>query len=318
MKGEYKYDRLATILEEHELRLAVKYDFVERDGGVLIDGLRLALANASGDSTLLWRVFSLNPALHADKYTVDGRSAAIFVDSHDEANTEMLRYDALCIFGDHIVKAWRGSMSPDDYFPYETPNGPYPSYAHYRAVMVGEQNYTYARDLLYSIGDERLFERLERAARLDAGLLLLSEGEPVETETRAEVVTNFAPSDPEHNIDDALHEANEEVDRVESHGFEGGNLQCPFCRKGYERANLSIYDLRTPGGRLTFLWGCAGCFPNEEPSLTLDRMTSLSQAMRWTEHLLSKRHYQHPKSLKSWLACLRGIFGYEALSVFPL
>jgi hypothetical protein len=70
--------------------------------------------------------------------------------------------------------------------------------------------------------------------------------------------------------------------------------------------------------RWTFVWGCGHCVTNGEYAVSLDRMVSLSEAMRWTDHLLSKPEYKHPKALKSWLGCLQGIFGHRELSIWPL
>jgi hypothetical protein len=51
----------------------------------------------------------------------------------------------------------------------------------------------------------KLFVTIERAARLDAGLLVALDSEPRETETRAVVVRTFFIRDPERDIDAAIH-----------------------------------------------------------------------------------------------------------------
>jgi hypothetical protein len=123
--------------------------------------------------------------------------------------------------------------------------------------MIISDRYYDALDLLYAFGDS-LFETVERASRLDAGLIVPIDRQPNETETRAVVIENFAPSDPENDIDDAIRAwSNEEEERLERHGLSNGKLCCPICAVTRERLELPIYD-SIPGRRLKAQGFCLG------------------------------------------------------------
>lgn len=312
---EPKYNRLSDVLKEHGFRLSVKHDHMPREGGILVDALRIRLTRPGGESEVLWPFHTPEPDRHPEACRVADRPHAIFVRNHDEAVTECDKYDPLQWFGDYVMRGWRASMSPDDYYPLEAPAGPHASYSHYRTAMLDSGEYHQALELLNTFGDD-LFEVIERAARRDAGTLLVLEHEPATTETRAVVVANFAPDDVENNIDDAIRDRpDEEAKRLELHTIVEGKLCCPFCQTPCERCDLGIYPVvGRSSKRRTFAWGCTQCFPKQESEmLSLDRMASLDKALKWTDHMLSKSYYQHPKALKTWLACLHGIFGWEVL-----
>ena len=58
-------------------------------------------------------------------------------------------------------------------------------------------------------------------------------------------------------------------------------------------------------------WGCVDCTGGFAVDITLDRMRTLEDGMRWTMHMLSKDWMQHPIALQGWLASMQGIFGRE-------
>lgn len=305
-----RYERLSAVLSEHGLSLGVKYDYIRRESGLIIDVLRIRVTWPDGRSAVLLPMHFPDPEKHQGGAYIEERMPVIFVGNHDEAAAECAKYEPLQWLGSCFLSAWRRSMSPDDYYPVEGPGGPHLSYSHYRSAMIDSDGYRDALSLLRVFGDD-LFEAFERAARLDAGLLLYLPHGPTETETRAVVVRNFAPHDPENNIDDAIMQSpSEEISRLEKHVEAGDRLCCPFCLKPHERKLLGIYSVRPEDSkRSVFVWGCNNCIREGQPGLTLDRIPSLSVALKWTDHLLSKPYFQHPKALKSWLACLRGIFG---------
>jgi hypothetical protein len=286
-----------------------------RDGGLLVDVLRIRVSWPDGTSKVLLPMHFPVADLHPDTCRVEGQPSVIFVRSHEEAQAECLKYDPLPWLGKHFIDSWRGSMSADDYYPVEAPGGRHSTYSEYRMNMIDSNSYLGSLSLAHFFGDD-LFETLERAARLDRNLIVNYDAEPTQTETRAVVVRSFAARDPENNIDDAIHQKpHEELLALEEHVIVNGQLCCPFCKKPRDRASLWVEATHGPTSkRYMFVWGCRACIPDMGSGLSLDRIPTIGAALKWTDHLLSKPHYQHPKAVKSWLACLRGIFG-EALAL---
>jgi hypothetical protein len=101
-----------------------------RKGSFVVDVLELWLSpRAKRGPRPLFVLQAPEPIRHDKSLRIEDNPNVIRLRDRREAKRECRKYDALKSFGDHVVNAWRGSMSPDDFYPYEAPDGPYESYA---------------------------------------------------------------------------------------------------------------------------------------------------------------------------------------------
>jgi hypothetical protein len=279
-------------------------------GAGLLDALTVTWArNGAEPHDLIGTLFKPLPEMHArhGETHVTG-SFAVPVDSWDEAQAEADRYDPVPIFASYLLQQWRGSMPPWAYYPAEATAGPHPSYGHYRIAMIRDGRFRSATTFASELGDAS-YERLE-AAVLDDASVPTSQ---LTQESRFEYLRGFSLRDPNTNISDAIH-AKFVPDLLEKHRVnDWGHLSCPYCERFFPREELAVVSYREPTTDFAGVaWGCVDCTGGFAIDITLDRMRTLEDGMRWTMHMLSKDWMQHPIALQGWLASMRGIFGRES------
>ena len=283
----------------------------DRDSGAgLLDVLTVTLArNGEEPRDLIGTLFKPLPEMHARHGRTRGTgSFAVPVGSWDEAQAEADRYDPIPIFARHLIQLWRGSMPPWAYYPIEALAAPHASYGHYRMAMIREGRFVSAIAFANDLGEAN-YERLEAAALGDAG----GPAGPIAQESRFEYLRGFSLRDPNTNISDAIHSrfvpellANHRVD-------DWGHLGCPYCERFFPREDLAVVSYKEPAADFAGVaWGCMDCTGGFAVDITLDRMRTLEDGMRWTMHMLRKDWMQHPIALQGWLASMQGIFGRES------
>jgi hypothetical protein len=285
--------------------------WTDRDRGTgLMDCVSVALFDSVGKVHKIGAVRPPQPELHERHgETPVSKAFAVPVESRDEATREAARYDAYELFAEHVLNAWRGSMSPWEYRSNMALRGTYPSYAHYRAAMVRGDHFMWAAELAHIVGDGP-FLAIEQAVLTDyefiAGPLPASDRDDRLTDLFA-----FRIADPDTNVEDAIG-ARFVPELLRKHAIVDGQLACPYCERGFPREKLAIVEHSEPGQSfVNVAWGCPDCTPTDEREITLDRIPTVAAAMRWTIHMLAKDRMLHPVAVRGWTAALEGIFGEE-------
>jgi hypothetical protein len=302
--------RLRGELAAQGIRLCITPQVLVDDsesGAGLLDALIVTLVrNGEEPRELTGTLFRPFPEMHARHGRTRGTgSFAVPVGSRDEAQTEADRYDPVPIFARHLLNLWRGSMPPWAYYPMEASAGPHSSYGHYRMAMAREGRFLLAIAFASELG-EADYERLEAAALGDAGVPMAS----MVQESRFAYLRGYLLRDPNTNISDAIH-SRFVPELLEKYRVDDwGHLGCPYCERFFPRADLAIVSYQERATDFAGIaWGCVDCTGGFTIDITLDRMRTLEDGMRWTVHMLSKDWMQHPVALQGWLASMRGIFG---------
>jgi len=303
--------RAELAAQDIQLRITPHVLVDDRDSGAgLLDALTVTLVrNGEEPRDLTGTLFRPLPEMHARHGRTRGTgSFAVPVGNRDEAQAEADRYDPIPIFGRHLLQLWRGSMPPWAYYPTEASAAPHPSYGHYRMAMIREDRFLSAIALASELG-EAGYERLEAAALGDAGKPM----GPMVQESRFEYLRGFSLRDPSRNISDAIHSRFVPELLAKHRVDDWGHLGCPYCERFFPREDLAIVSYKELAADFAGVgWGCVDCTGGFAVDITLDRMRTLEDGMRWTMHMLSKDWMQHPIALQGWLASMQGIFGEEA------
>jgi hypothetical protein len=294
-----------------DLRMTPHVLIDDRDTGAgLLDGLTVTVMRRGHDPIdIIGTLFRPLPEMHVRHGLTRGSgSFAVPVDSSDEAQAEADRYDPVSIFARHVVKLWRGSMPPWAYYPTDAWAGPHPTYGNYRIAMMRDDRFLSAIAFARDLGESN-YERLEAAVLGDFGVPI----GPPEQESRFEHLRGFLLRDLNTNISDAIH-AKFVPDMLAKHRVDDwGHLGCPYCERFFPRAELALVSYSEPAADFAGVaWGCADCTGGFATEITLDRMPTLEDGMRWTMHMLDKSWMQHPIALQGWLASMKGIFGRES------
>jgi hypothetical protein len=281
----------------------------QETGAGLLDALTVTVMQHDRESLYLTNtLFRPLPEMHPRQGRTRGTgSFAVPVNSTDEAQAEADRYDPVPIFARHILKLWRGSMPPWAYYPSEASGGPHVSYGHYRIAMIREDRFLAAISFARDLG-EPIYEKLEAAVLGDAGLPV---GQ-IAQESRFEQLRGFLIQDPSTNISAAIH-AKFVPDVLTRHRVDAWQqLACPYCERFFPREELAVVSYTEPAADFAGVaWGCFDCTGGFAIDITLDRMPTLEDGMRWTIHMLDKGWMQHPIALRGWIASIKGIFGQE-------
>jgi hypothetical protein len=303
--------RAELAAQDIELRITPHVLVDDRDSGAgLLDALTVTLVrNGEEPRDLIGTLFRPLPEMHERHGRTPGTgSFAVPVGSRAEAQTEADRYDPIPIFARHLLQLWRESMPPWAYSPTEAAAAPHASYGHYRIAMIREDRFLSAIAFANHLGDAS-YERLEAAVLGDAG----APAGPIVQESRFDFLRGFLLRDPSSNISDAIH-SKFAPDLLEKHRVDDwGDLGCPYCERFFPREELAIVSYKELAANFASVgWGCRDCTGGFAVDITLDRMRTLEDGMRWTMHMLSKDWMQHPIALRGWLASMQGIFGQEA------
>jgi hypothetical protein len=124
--------------------------------------------------------------------------------------------------------------------------------------------------------------------------------------------------DPSSNISDAI-SGKFVPDLLAKHRVnDWGHLGCPYCERFFPREDLAVVSYTEPSANFAGVaWGCVDCTGGFAVEITLDRVRTLDDAMRWTIHMLSKDWMLHPVAVRGWIASMNGIFGPECDRHFP-